>query len=82
MSAMIAESLSVTIQGENSQCKGFYSRVLKDNGRRRCRRHMKTRPKRVIIQASEIPFTRIRVVHRIRVVSVSLRSFLLLTLFL
>ena len=40
MSPMIGESLSVTVQGENSQ------RILLiaiDNGRRRCRRHMRTR---------------------------------------
>ena len=35
------ESLSVTIQEKIH--KGFYA--LKDNGRRRCRRHMRTRPK-------------------------------------
>ena len=34
------------IQGENSQM--IFSLVLKDNGRRRCQRHMKTRPKKVL----------------------------------
>ena len=41
MSPMIGESLSVTIQGENSQ--RILLIVAINNGRRQCRRHMRNR---------------------------------------
>ena len=44
MSPMIGESLSVIIQGENSQRILLMSNIT-DNGCRRCRRHMRTRLK-------------------------------------